>query len=243
VRIIKKILKALVGNQAWEKLGEARQEYFWSKKEFFCDENLIPFFENNLNYSSGYYVDIGAHDGRSKSNTYHLEKSYDWQGILVEPVIHLSLLSRKLRNSNNNFFQAAVVSPNFGKELLKMTYCDTMTISNETSEIDPTWWTSGGSKFLKESEVTFPFWATALTLETILEKSNAPREIDVLSIDTEGSEFDILKDFDFKYHFFKYIIIEALEDSKVVKLLLKNGYNILQIVDQNIILKRNPNPH
>ena len=34
-------------------------------------------------YRSGFFVDIGASDGVTASNTYLLEKFYKWQGICV----------------------------------------------------------------------------------------------------------------------------------------------------------------
>jgi len=33
----------------------------------------------------GYFVDIGATDGKIKNNTYNLEKFFNWKGICVEP--------------------------------------------------------------------------------------------------------------------------------------------------------------
>lgn len=32
----------------------------------------------------GFFLDIGAHDGIELSNTYVLEKKYNWSGICVE---------------------------------------------------------------------------------------------------------------------------------------------------------------
>lgn len=37
-------------------------------------------FKNN-----GYFIEIGAGDGKTFSNTYLLEKKLNWKGILVEP--------------------------------------------------------------------------------------------------------------------------------------------------------------
>jgi len=62
----------------------------------------------------------------------------------------------------------------------------------------------------------------------MLNKYNAPKIIDFLSIDTEGSEFKILKNFNFEAYKFRVICIEHNYISKIRKeismLLKKNGY-------------------
>ena len=61
----------------------------------------------------------------------------------------------------------------------------------------------------------------------LLEKYNAPKYIDYLSIDTEGSEYEILKNFDFEKYVFKIITIEhnytSMRD-KIFTLLTSKGY-------------------
>jgi len=60
-----------------------------------------------------------------------------------------------------------------------------------------------------------------------LKKYNAPKEIDYLSVDTEGSELDILSAFDFNEYRFNCITIEHnfTENREKLKLLLEqNGY-------------------
>ena len=61
----------------------------------------------------------------------------------------------------------------------------------------------------------------------MLDKYNAPREIDYLSIDTEGSEFDILSHFDFNKYQFRVITCEhnfAPQREEIFSLLTRNGY-------------------
>jgi hypothetical protein len=41
-----------------------------------------------------------------------------------------------------------------------------------------------------------------------LDKYDSPREIDYLSIDTEGSEYEILKEFNFNKYIFRVITVE-----------------------------------
>ena len=58
-------------------------------------------------------------------------------------------------------------------------------------------------------------------------KYNAPKKIDYLSVDTEGSEFDILSAFDFNEYRFNCITIEHnfTENREKLKFLLEqNGY-------------------
>jgi hypothetical protein len=56
---------------------------------------------------------------------------------------------------------------------------------------------------------------------------SAPKYIEFLSIDTEGSEFEILKNFDFRSYRFGAICVEhnfAETRGKIYILLLENGY-------------------
>ena len=68
---------------------------------------------------------------------------------------------------------------------------------------------------------------TSISLIDLLKKHNAPKNIDYLSIDTEGSEFEILKNFDFSKHQFRVITCEhnfTPMREKIFALLSKNGY-------------------
>ena len=61
----------------------------------------------------------------------------------------------------------------------------------------------------------------------MLIKYNAPKFIDYLSIDTEGSEYEILKNFDFKSYKFRVITCEHNYNEnreKIYELLTENGY-------------------
>jgi FkbM family methyltransferase len=66
-----------------------------------------------------------------------------------------------------------------------------------------------------------------LSLNDLLDKYNAPSKIDFLSIDTEGSEFDILKNFDFDKYSIKIITVEhnwTAKREKIFSLLGRHGY-------------------
>ena len=66
-----------------------------------------------------------------------------------------------------------------------------------------------------------------VTLDDLLTFHNAPKKIDYLSIDTEGSEYSILKNFDFDKFNIQVITVEHnnTENKKLLdNLLLANNY-------------------
>ena len=66
-----------------------------------------------------------------------------------------------------------------------------------------------------------------ISLEDLLKKYNAPKQIDYLSIDTEGSEYEILNNFDFSLYDIKIITCEhnfGKNKEKIYDLLKNNGY-------------------
>jgi hypothetical protein len=71
-----------------------------------------------------------------------------------------------------------------------------------------------------------------ISLQDLLVSHGAPKYIEFLSIDTEGSEFEILKNFDFQSYRFGAICVEhnfADTREKINGLLLANGYQQVHI--------------
>ena len=59
-----------------------------------------------------------------------------------------------------------------------------------------------------------------------MDEANAPRVIDYLSLDVEGAEFYVLKEFNYNKYIFSILTIERpTEDSHYV--LIKNGYKFI----------------
>jgi hypothetical protein len=74
---------------------------------------------------------------------------------------------------------------------------------------------------------TSSYEVETISLQDLLVAHGAPKYIEFLSIDTEGSEFEILKNFDFQSYRFGAICVEhnfADTREKINGLLLANGY-------------------
>jgi len=132
--MIKKLIKARIHPLVWDKIGQVKKEYAYTSQKYHCDEILIPVFQKYFSKSNGFYVDIGASDGRAASNTYHLEKFQDWCGILVEPIMHVHFRSRQIRDLKRNiFFNCALVASDYVGKTVELLYSGLMTISKEST--------------------------------------------------------------------------------------------------------------
>lgn len=229
-------LRRAIGDSVMLKLAEARAEYAYSKMKYQCDEGLITIFEELLGGKrDGFYLDVGSNDGRTASNTWHLERSLNWRGILVEPVLHLYFESRKVRSADNVFVNAACVDPDYSEPSLKMIYAGLMTISPDQSSFDAKNHAAAGSKFISAHETTETIYVPAMTLNEILDNSSAPNEIDFMSIDVEGAEMPVLKGLNLEVWKPRVICIESIEDSEAHRHLEDHGYQLHSVIQQNLI--------
>lgn len=173
------------------------------------DLNVISFFNNNYDM---YFIDIGANDGKTLSNTFLLEQKYNWKGICSEPLpkVFKELIKCRSVICDNN----AV----FSESNLELEFSECNLFSGITNFID-------AHKQIKKSNQII---VKTITLQKLLDKYKAPKIIQYFSLDTEGTELEILKSVDFSTYTFLYINLEHnyVEPirSEMRKLLLNNGY-------------------
>jgi FkbM family methyltransferase len=162
-----------------------------------------------INYKNGFFIECGANDGVNQSNTWYFEKKLNWHGILVEPVRNVFDQLKENRSKKNYFFNNILTSFANKKKFIKIKYNNKDTLVTK-------------SKYEKNNN-SFYIKAKPKTLNTILNKIKAPKEIDFFSLDVEGDELNVLKGINFKKYYFHYILIETNQFNKIQKL-LKNEY-------------------
>jgi FkbM family methyltransferase len=138
---------------------------------------------------NGYFVEFGATDGVLLSNTWLLEKDFGWQGICAEPN---SKFYSKLKKNRQCIVSEAYIGGATGKQV-EFILADAFGGSREYADDD-----MHGDKRAAYRAAGQVVSLTGISLNDFLEQHKAPREIDYLSIDTEGSEFEILENFPFE---------------------------------------------
>lgn len=149
-------------------------------------------FKNN-----GIFIEAGACDGILNSNSYLLEKEFSWSGLLVEPLKDYFIELKKNRKVNCENY--ALYSDDSENARFLMTDSnDLSTLKGfENNDIHD-------ENRKKNLEIT----VRTITLTHLLDNLFFPKEIDFLSLDTEGSELEILKDFNFEKYLIKVICVE-----------------------------------
>jgi len=171
----------------------------------------------------GFFVDIGAGDGIIGSNTFLLEKFYNWQGICVDPN---PTFLKSLCGSRDCLISDLAVYKQSGKVL------PFKHLQQHRTEFIGWHFRSGLAENVDKTSVQFDDHRVySITLNDLLELYAAPKEIDYISIDTEGSEVDILGNFDFDKYNIKFFTIESNNEenrNKVIDIMSKNKYNIIE---------------
>jgi FkbM family methyltransferase len=178
---------------------------------------IARYVNQNAPEPSNYFVEVGASDGVTISNTVILEKLHSWSGILAEPATrwHHSLLeNRECVIDLRCVWKESGLTVEFQETKVGELSSIATFISNSNAK-----YSGGASKSYKVSTVT---------LLDLLREHHSPKRIGFLSIDTEGSEHEILRNFDFSSYLFNFIAVEHNfgETRDLIKeVLTANGYS------------------
>ncbi len=164
----------------------------------------------------GFFVEFGATNGVDRSNTWMMEKRLAWKGILAEPARcwHLDLAKNRGCLIEHRCVWKATGEKLTFSEVTDPELSTLSTFSNDDFH-------SAARKSHHNYEVE------TISLNELLNAHRAPAVVDFFSIDTEGSELDILAALDFTQHRFKVIVCEhnyAPIREQIYALLTSRGY-------------------
>lgn len=166
----------------------------------------------------GYFVEFGATNGVSLSNTHLLEHGYGWDGIVAEPARcwHDDLAANRSCTIDHRCVWATT-----GERLQFAEVAD----DPEYSTLAPFTASDHHADRRRASATTYE--VETVSLMDLLADHGAPTEIDYLSVDTEGSEHEILAAVDFDRYSFRVITVEhnhTASRNQIFELLTRAGY-------------------
>lgn len=179
-------------------------------------QDIFALIQNDFK-REGFFVEFGATDGVELSNSYLLEKEFGWTGILAEPAVvwHKELHQNRDCHIDTNCVwskSGEFVSFHESDHAVFSTVNSLRTLSDDNKDLR-----LPGSQYDVET----------ISLEDLLKKYSAPNKIDYLSIDTEGSEYKILSNFNFDAYDIRTITCEhnyMPEREQIYRLLTSKGY-------------------
>ena len=191
----------------------------------------------------GFYLDIGCGHPIKNNNTYLLNKK-GWSGINIDLDVDNIDLFNSYRKKDVNL--ATAVSDKEGETELYFYHSKSAlnTISKENADF-------------QKAKVSAIKKIKTQTINKIIENSPfKDRKIDFLSVDVEGSELAILKNFDFAKYTPKVIVVEYLDlslkkleiknlninniiKSEIYKLIESNNYTLANILHSDLVFINN----
>ena len=175
-------------------------------------------YKKYLNYRDGFFIELGAMDGITFSNSLFFEEFLGWKGVLIEPTIsqfeNLVINRKNTHNFNYAISQIEGESEFIGDGALGGL---TETMSD---------WHRKGWKLDQSSN---PYLVKTIPISKLLKDIKIER-VDFFSIDVEGGEIEVLKTFDWSIPVY-LILIEgdytATEEQKQEWLTKPNSNGLL----------------
>ncbi len=210
--------------------------------EEFYSQNGEDFLLWNLfnQRPNGFYIDIGAFDGIYLSNSCFFDRQ-GWDGVCVEAHPRYFELCHTNRPRAHCLHRACTGSTSqetviFHAEELGL-FSGILTEPEKAVE----------SRYARRNMKFSGYQTTevgTVSLNEIVDQFTSPgAAIDFISIDTEGTEIEILKDFDFSKRAVQVFIVEANDDSSargLIQLMQSKGYTLARILQRNLFFAKSP---
>ena len=196
------------------------------------DLKLRDFIANR----SGFFVEAGANDGVSQSNTFFFEKHRGWKGLLVEPVPYLATQCR-VNRPHCRIVNAALVPFNFRKNEIEMWTCGLMSFVDGAFKTEA----EANTHLANSQAVAQPqpvkCVVPALPLSEILDEYGISK-VDLLSLDVEGFEAQALEGIDFDKHSIQNILVEARYRDDVERVLRPFYRLVAELSPRDMLYRR-----
>jgi FkbM family methyltransferase len=196
----------------------------------------------------GTFVEIGAFDGETHSNTSGLADS-GWRGIYVEPISEYAELCIKRHDANDVEVIQALVGDKVGYERISLAG----ELSTVVEDAEKMYGQAGLAELYKIEDKKSFRYIIQFTLNDIMNMAHVHKNYNLLVLDCEGAEWPVLSVYDISYWKPKMVIVEMHEQSsewqsiaaikqdtdRINDYMKSNGYSQIHSDEINTIFIRN----
>jgi FkbM family methyltransferase len=173
-----------------------------------------------------FYVDIGANDGITVSNTAYFDMDMGWKGICIEP--HPTAFKKLQQSRPNSTNLNICISDEDGVvDFLSIDGYSEM-LSGIQKHYHPNHIDRINREISQKGGTKQTLKITSKSLKNVLNEHNVEK-VDYLSIDTEGSEYEILNSIDFDSVDIRVISTENSSKKDIRGFLDSKGYTLATI--------------
>lgn len=207
------------------------------KGQYLQDKYLDEYFKGK---EQGRYIDVGAHDGKTISNTWFFETQRSWDGICVEPIASLfpklqenrKAICHNVACSNHNgtamFTQVMRSDKDFGHPMDMLSGLTDLTNQIDRYRTDLSLHRLTDAQLIEQGYLR-QVPVEVVRLQTLLDPYWP--QYDFCSIDTEGAELQVLQGIDFDKTIIEVFVVENNTKSKdVYDYLTSKGYHLIHSV-------------
>lgn len=157
-------------------------------QDLLVDQHILHSLEH------GTYVDVGAHDGITYSNTWYLEHHRHWHGICIEPnpALHPALNANRPYSTN---IQAAIADEPGTAPFRLITGTDVDMLSGIEAHYDPRHRARINAEIAAAGASCTTIDVPVVRLDDLLTEHGLTA-VDFLSIDVEGAEVGVVRSID-----------------------------------------------
>jgi len=208
-----------------KRVFSAVRRTFFSKNLYFSqdgqDKYILEYFNNK---KDGFFIDIGAYNGVTFSNTLKMEK-LGWKGACIEP--NPDMFKKVLKTRKCAKYNVAISKEN-GEILFNRIKGSCAVLSGIKEDYDPRHLERIENELKESGGEMETITVKTMSFDTLMEKFKNVKTIDYISIDTEGSELKILQSINFSKYNIKAISVENnYETNEIRDYMVKNGYQMI----------------
>lgn len=183
----------------------------------------------------GFFIEIGANDGIDGSNTAFFEKFRNWKGICIEP--GPNEFKRLTQNRTSININACVSNYAGESDYIHIDGYSAM-LSGLLENYNQAHVNRINSEMAQRGGTIKQLKMPVLTLQSILDEHSVT-EVDYCSIDTEGSEFEIVSSIDYAKTNVRIFSIENnYGENRIHEFLKSKGYNLaMKVAWDDIYIK------